>query len=30
MADQSRTQFDDSLTRFVDTDQQWGPLLFLR
>ncbi len=30
MADQSRTHFDDSLTRFIDADRNWGPLLFLR
>jgi hypothetical protein len=27
---QSHSQFDDLFTEFVDSDQQWGPLLFLR
>ena len=30
MADQSHTQLDSFFTQFVDSDQQWGPLLFLR
>jgi hypothetical protein len=30
MADQSHTQLDSFFTHFVDSDQQWGPLLFLR
>lgn len=30
MGDQAHTQFDDLYTGFADSDQQWGPLLFLR
>ncbi|HEX3774392.1 MAG TPA: hypothetical protein VHV51_08005 [Polyangiaceae bacterium] len=30
MNDHSRTDLDDFFTRFVDTDEHWGPLLFLR
>ncbi len=30
MANHSHSQLDDLFTRFVDHDQHWGPLLFLR
>jgi hypothetical protein len=30
MANQSQPPFDDLYTQFVDSDQHWGPLLFLR
>ncbi|HEY4106654.1 MAG TPA: hypothetical protein VGM44_22290 [Polyangiaceae bacterium] len=30
MNDGSRTHLDEFFTRFVDTDEHWGPLLFLR
>jgi hypothetical protein len=30
MANHSHSQFDDLYTQFVDSDEHWGPLLFLR